>query len=140
DSSSLHVGLNTSASGTFSGSVGVNFTSTGAGTDSAPDLALTAGSVGVSGKVYQTAVASLSGPVNFGIVHVGDVVAPKAITVGNTASGALTDVITGSFGTVNSPFSGSGTLGAGVAAGGSSTALKLGLNTSTAGNFSGSAN
>src|SRR5439155_8679807 len=47
DSSSPHVGLNTSTSGTFSGSVGVNFTSTGAGTDSAPDLALTGGSVGV---------------------------------------------------------------------------------------------
>ena len=50
NSSSLRVGLNTATSGTFSGSVGVNFTSTGAGTDNAPDLALTGGSVGVSAR------------------------------------------------------------------------------------------
>jgi hypothetical protein len=103
-------------------------------------MALTGGQVSVSGNVYQTAAASVTpNPVNFGIVHVGDTVAAKSLAIGNTASGALTDVLRGGFGTVTGPFSGTGTLGNGVAGGGNSTALQIGLNTQAAGIYSGSA-
>ena len=142
DASSLTLGLSTTTSGTFTGTAAVNFTSTGTGTDDAPDLSLTAGSVNLTGKVYQTAVAAVTNSVNFGIVHVGDVVSNQAVTVSNIASGALVDVITGGFTAPppGSPFVASGTLGAGVAAGTSSNALQVGLNTSTSGVFNATAN
>ena len=141
DASSLTVGLSTTTSGTFNGTAAVNFTSTGAGTDGAPDMSLAAGSVSLSGSVYQTAVAAVTTSVNFGIVHVNDVVPDQAVAVSNTASGALVDVITGGFiaPPPGSPFIASGALGAGVAAGTSSNALQVGLNTSTAGVFNATA-
>ena len=139
DSSTLKVALNTATAGTFGGAQAVTFASTGAGTTGATDAALTSGSVAVTGKVYATAVASVSpNPVDFGTVHVGDT-AVKSVTVGNTAAGALTDVLQGGFGTVSAGFTGSGTLGAGVAAGSSASPLSLALDTSTAGSKSGSA-
>ena len=141
DASTLKIGLSTATSGAFFGSAGLTFTSTGAGNTGAADLALPGGSVTLTGKVYQTAVASVTpNPVSFGIVHVGDIVATKSVNVANTAAGALVDVITGGFGTVASPFSGTGTLGAGVASGGNSNALQVGLSTVAAGVFSGTAN
>ena len=138
DASTLKVALNTGTAGTFSGSQAVTFASTGAGTTGAADAALTSGSVAVSGKVYAAAVASVSpNPVNFGTVHVGDT-ATKTVAVGNTATGALTDVLTGGFGTVSAGFTGSGTLGSGVAAG-STGSLSVALDTSSSGSKSGSA-
>ena len=94
---------------------------------------------GPTGKVYQTASASVTPSVSFGIVHVGDTVAPQAINVANTASGALVDTITGNIGSVSgAPFTnGGGNLGTGVATGQNSNALTVGLNTSTAGVFTG---
>ena len=140
DTSSLRVGLVTSTAGTFTGNQAVTLASTGAGTTGAADQALASGTVALTGKVYQTASASVTPvPVNFGTVHVGDTVAALALTIGNTAPGALTDVLQGGFGAVSGPFTGTGTLGAGVAAGATSTAMKIGLNTSSAGVFSGSA-
>ncbi len=143
DAASLSVGLaSTAVSGTFTGSATVNFVTTGAGTDNAADKSVGSGAVALTGKVYQTAAASVTPNVNFGVVHVGASVADQSITVTNTATGALTDVITGGFGSPapGSPFSTSGTLGPGVAGnGGSSGALKVGFNTSTAGMYSAAA-
>ena len=137
----LGIGLaSTSTSGVTTGSVGVNFVSSAvANEQGAPDQALTSGSVSLTGKVYQTASASIAPSVNFGIVHVGDTVAPQAINVANTASGALVDTITGNIGSVSgAPFTnGGGNLGTGVAAGQNSNALTVGLNTSIAGVFTG---
>ncbi len=136
DAASLKLGLNTATSGTFTGNAQVDFTSTGAGTTGAADVGVGSGSVAVTGKVYQTAAAAVAPSVDFGIVHVGDTVATKSISVANTAAGALTDVITGSVGTVTGPFTNAGsTLGSGVAAGSSSSALGVGLDTSKAGVF-----
>ena len=128
DATSLRVGLNTATSGSFTGTQNVALASTGAGTTGAADQTLTGQTIGLTGKVYQTATASVTPSVDFGTVHVGDAVAARAITVGNTASGALVDSLTGGFGTVGGPFSGSGML-APVAAGTSSTALSVGLGT-----------
>ena len=141
DASSLKVGLSTATSGTFTGSAKVNYTSNGL-IDSASAVSVGSGSVALNGLVYQTAAASVAPSVSFGIVHVGDTVGPQAISVGNTASGALVDVITGNVASVTgSAFTNGGsTLAAGVAAGNSSTALTVGLNTATAGVFSGAAN
>ena len=136
----LGVGLaSTGTSGITTGSVGVNFTSTAvAGEQGAPDQALTGSSVNLTGKVYQTATASVPTSVDFGIVHVGDTVA-KPINVANTASGSLVDSIVGAISAVTGPFTnGGGSLGPnGVAAGTNSNALTVGLNTTNAGVFTG---
>ena len=141
DASSLKVGASsTVTSGITTGSATITYASTGAGTDNAAnDVALGTGNVSLTSKVYQTAVASVSNAVNFGIVHVGDVV-NHAVNVANTASGALVDVVTGAISSVTGAFTNNGgTLGTGVAAGANSNALSVGLNTATAGVYSGTA-
>ena len=142
--SALSVTLDSSTSGAKSGTATVQFQSDGTGIDGGAPIDNGAQAVTVTGKVYQTAVASVSpNPVSFGIVHVGDAVSPRSINVANTATGALTDVITGNIGSITGgagAFTGNGTLGAGVVAGTSSNALQVGLDTSHAGFFSGQAN
>ena len=79
------------------------------------------GLVTLNGKVYTPAQAEVpTQSVDFGIVHVGDVVALKSVEVRNTATvTALNDVLLGSFTGVTAPFTATGTLGTGVAAGAS---------------------
>lgn len=142
NASGLAVRLDTGTSGTFNGTAVLNYVSTGQGTDNATDIADGSGSVALIGKVYQTARAAVTPSVNFGIVHVGSTVATGSINVANTATGALTDVITGGFANsaAGGAFSTSGTLGAGVAAGTSSNSLQVSLDTSHAGVFSSNTN
>ena len=138
DGTSLQVSLNTATAGSFGGSVQVDFVSTGAGTTGAADISVGSGTVGLTGKVYEAAVAQVNNTViDFGIVHVGDVVGPQAVSVTNAAPvAALNDTLAGQF--VNlptGPFSGSGNvagLGAGQTDGSS---LQVGLNTASAGVF-----
>jgi autotransporter passenger strand-loop-strand repeat protein len=131
--------LSTATSGDFTGStITVGLTSTGTATSGLPDTVLTAQPVTLNGEVYAPAVAQLgSTSLNFGVVHVGDTVS-AAVTIANAASGALTDVLTGGFGTVSSPFSGSGNLSTGVVAGASGT-LTIDMATTAAGLATGSA-
>jgi hypothetical protein len=76
--------------------------------------------------------------VDFGIVRVGDVVAPQTVSVGNNASGALTDTLRASLTGGAAPFTAAGTA-SGIAAGSSNaSALTVALNTATAGVYSGS--
>jgi hypothetical protein len=138
--SNLSVGLaSTGTSGITTGSATVNYISTGAGTDGAADIADGSGTVALTGKVYQTATASVTPSVNFGIVHVGDTVAPQAVTVANTASGALVDSIIGGMAVSGAPFSvvGGGTLSPVAAGTNSGSTLQVGLSTSSAGVFTG---
>ncbi|MGH7046064.1 MAG: beta strand repeat-containing protein [Stellaceae bacterium] len=140
----MSVALDTNTAGSYSGTAAINYTSTGVGTDNAPDMSVGSGSVGLSGKVYTPAVASVAttSPIDFGILHIGDASgnASQNVTVQNGAAAtALDDVMTGSISAGGTPFSGSGTLGAGLAAQQSSSALQVDLDTSTAGIFTGTA-
>src|SRR5690606_27167030 len=77
----------------------------------------------------------------FGIVRVGDAAPSLDVSVTNAAAtAALNDALQAAFGTVTGPFHGSG-LVSGLVAGASnaSGSLSVGLDTSTAGVFSGSA-
>jgi hypothetical protein len=143
DASTLRVGLNTGTAGSFAGSAALTLASTGAGTTGAPDLGLPGQNVNLSGKVYTPAVVKLNTTtVNFGIVHKGDSVSPVALSVKNDAAvTALNDVLGSFSGAPTAPFTASGNLGAGLAAGATdNTSLTVGLNTSNAGVFNGSAN
>jgi hypothetical protein len=140
-SSAMGVGINTAAAGTYTGTAQVNFVSSGAGTTNAPDAALASQTVVLNGKVYTPAVAQVNtGSIDFGIVHKGDVVAARNVSVSNGAAvAAPNDLLVGSLGGAGGPFSASGTL-AGVAAQASdTTSFAVGLNTANAGAFSGSA-
>ena len=138
----IQVALNTSTAGSFSGTQALNYVSTGAGTTGAADVSVGSAFVNLAGKVYQQAVAQVNTTlVNFGIVHRGDTVAPVAVSVTNSAPVAgLNDVLRGSLGGASGPFSASGNLGAGVAAGATdSSSLSVGLDTSATGVFNGTA-
>jgi hypothetical protein len=141
DGSTLKVALNTSTPGVFSGPQTVNFTSNGE-IDNATPESVGSGSVTLEGSVYTPAVQQVNTTsVNFGVVHVGSVVGPQTVSVTNAAgSTALNDVLTGTLTGGSGPFSASGNLGAGVAAGQTdATNLTVSFNTSAAGVYTGSA-
>ncbi|MQM29339.1 MAG: hypothetical protein CRU78_01825 [Candidatus Accumulibacter phosphatis] len=138
DASSLQIALNTSSAGSVAGSAQVNFASTGAGTTGAADISVGSQVVSLAGKVYEKAVAQVNTAlVNFGIVHKGDVVTAKNISVTNSAPvAALYDTLQGSF--INmpvGPFGGSGSV-SGLAAGQTdASSLLVSLDTTSAGVF-----
>lgn len=142
NSSALKAALNTSTAGVFSGNANINLTSSGAGTTNAADFALAPGSAALNGKVYAAAVGLVNTPnVDFGIVHVGDVVSAKNVSVSNSAAvAALNDKLTGDISGGSAKFAVSGTLGSGVTAGNTDNSnLNVSFNTSSAGVFNGSA-
>ena len=140
DASTLKATLNTALAGVFAGPLSVSFTSTGEGTTGAADVAVGSAPVGLSGKVYTPALAQVAAAVDFGIVHKGESVSTRNVTVANIAEvSALNDVLRGSFGGASGPFAASGNL-AGVAAGAADgTSFSVALNTASAGIFTGSA-
>ena len=145
NAAAMVVSLNTATAGAKLGSVTLGYQTDGTGPNGNSGLAAdSAGTqtIQVSGNVYTKAIAQVApGSVNFGIVHVGDVVAQQSVAVSNTAAvTALNDKLTGSIGGATGPFSASGNLGAGVAAQQTdNSSLKVGLATTTAGVFSSSA-
>jgi len=141
-SNAMSLTLNTAAAGTYGGTAQVNFVSSGTGTTGAPDANLGSQTVALSGRVYTPAVAQVNtGVIDFGIVHKGDVVAARNVSVSNTAPVATpNDVLVGSLGSNGGPFTASGNL-AGVAAQASdTTSFAVALSTANAGVFSSSAN
>jgi hypothetical protein len=92
--------------------------------------------------VYTAAVASVAPAVNFGIVRVGDVVAPRGVSVANSAAvTALNDTLQASIGGASGVFSSNGGSVAGLTAGGAAntSALTVGMSTASAGVFNGTA-
>jgi hypothetical protein len=138
DASSLKVALNTGTAGSFGGNAQVDFQSTGAGTTGQADVSVGSGLVNLVGRVYEAAVAKVNTVlVDFGIVHKGNVVATKNVSVSNDAPVAgLNDTLMGQFVNLPSgPFSGSGSV-SGLAAGATdASSLMLSLDTSNAGIF-----
>ena len=142
---SLVVGLNTGTAGNFTGAnagtATINFVSDASNVGGcAPNCQLNLASqvVNVEGKVYTQAVGSASGTsINFGVVRVGDTVSARNITVNNTAAvTALNDTLQANLSGVGGAFTGNGSSGpiSAQAAG----LFSVGLDTSTAGIFSGS--
>jgi hypothetical protein len=115
--------------------------SSGAGTTGAADLALPGQSVALAGHVYTPAVAQANTTVvDFGIVHRGDAVAERGVSVTNAATiSAANDSLRASLGGASAGFTASGTV-TGLAAGATdATSLRVGLNTAAAGVFAGTA-
>jgi len=141
-SASIGVSLSGATAGNFSGSqLTLGLTSTGAGTSGLADTSLAGQTVMLNGKIYAPAVVHLgAGAIDFGNIHVGGL-AIKSLQISNTATGGLTDTITGGLAGVTGGFSvfGHGTLPtAGIAAGAGSS-LSLSFSTLTEGVHSGMA-
>jgi len=141
DSTSMSVAIDTSAPGAKSGVATVQFTSvpvlsglTGAPIDP-QDMTVTA-------NVYAFAEATIGNaqPIDFGIVHVGDV-AQQALSVTNTApSGGFSEGLNASIGSPTGDATTNGGSFGPLAAGATDdTSLVLGIDTSTAGSKSGTA-
>ena len=141
-SSVLALSMNTASAGTFAGAASMDFVSSGAGTTGAPDAALASQQVALSGRVYTPAIGQLNTTVvDFGIVHKGDVVTARNVSVSNAAAiAAPNDVLRGSLGGAVGAFSAGGSL-FGVAAQATDTSsLSVALDTSSAGIYNGTAN
>ena len=91
--------------------------------------------------MYTPAAAQVNTPsVDVGIVHKGDVVAAKNVSVSNSAAvTGLNDTLRGTIGGALAPFSASGTLADVAAQGTDGTSFSIGLSTATAGVFNGTA-
>ena len=148
NSSQLQVGLSTTTAGNFTGanagSATLSLVSDASNVGGcAPNCQLTLASqqMSVSGKVYTPAVAQVNTTlVDFGIVHTGDVVAGKGVSVTNAATvTALNDTMVGSFGGASGPFTAAGVLSGLAAQGTNTSSFVAGLKTGAAGIFTGSA-
>ena len=98
-------------------------------------------SVALAGRVYTPAAAQVNTTiVDFGIVHRGDAVADRAVSVTNSAPvSAANDTLQASLGTASAGFSAGGTL-SGLGAGATdASSLRVGLSTANAGVFAGTA-
>ena len=103
------------------------------------DTGLASQTVSLSGKIYAEAVADVQTPaLNFGIVHVGDVIAAHSISVKNSATGALRIERYGrSSVAVQRRLTAVNSLAAGAV---DATSLNVSLDTSKNGVFNGNAN
>jgi len=149
NNSNLAVGISTATAGNFTGvnagKATVSLVSDASNVGGcAPNcqLNLAPQTVNVEGKVYTAAQGTVQGAVNFGIVHVNDVVASQGVSVQNTAPAtALNDTLKATISGAGGAFSNNGGTAGGLIAGGAAnnSALMIGLNTTTAGIFSGNA-
>lgn len=139
NNTALQVGISTSTVGAKSGTAILALTSDGTGTSGLGTTALASQTVTVSGTVFREAVGSVAPTtINLGNTHVGSSLS-QALTVSNTAAtDGFSEGLTASFSGFTGGATGTGTTGV-IAAGRSSTALSVGLSTTTAGAKSGTA-
>jgi len=140
DNTSLVVGLDTSTAGTKSGTATLTLQSDGAGTSGLGTTALPSQTVNITGSVFRLAQANTLGAMNFGVIHVGDVV-QQALSISNTAANdSFSEKLNASFGaTSDTRITTSGSLSLLGPGGTDSSSMLVGLNTGAAGFVNGTA-
>jgi hypothetical protein len=139
NSTSLHVGIDTSSAGAKSGSATVTLVSDGTGTSGLGQTSLGSQTVNVSGNVYRLANGTLNTPSVNLAARVGDASPTAAISISNSSPDVFTEGLKASIGGTASPFTSSGSISNLAAQGTAASALQVGLNTATAGASSGTA-
>lgn len=144
DASSMGVTLATATAGAKSGTVTLDYVSSGTGTSGLASIGAGGQSIAFSGNVYQAAAAQLNtAALNFGTVQVGQTVAQQ-LSFSNIASGVAgyvedLDVRFGSSsGTGAAQISGVGSVSRLVAGATNDTSMQVQVNTATAGVIDGS--
>ncbi|QDT73430.1 beta strand repeat-containing protein [Lacipirellula limnantheis] len=142
NNTSFAVSYSTATAGNKSGTAALTLVSNGNGSSGLGLTPLTSQTVTVTGAVYRLASAGAhtSTPVDFGIVHVGDVVT-QSLTIANTAiNDGFSERLNGSIGNPSSGITTNGGSFSGLAPGSDSAAsLTVGVDTATAGARSGTA-
>jgi len=127
--------LSEATPGPFVATQTVGLISSGVGISGLGYTSLPSQTITLSGEIFAAAIAQPgTTSLNFGIVHVGQTVTPLALGVTNTATGALTDLLTAGSNTETGSYTGTVTdsLGTGLAAGASGT-IDFGVGTSSTG-------
>jgi hypothetical protein len=142
NTTSMSVGYSTATAGDKSGTATIILTSNGTGSSGLGLTALPAQTVNVTGSVFRLASAGAHTPepINFGIVHVGDVV-EQALSIGNTAtSDGFSERLNGSIGSpTGNATTNSGSFNGLTPGATNSTSLVVGVSTATAGAKTGTA-
>ena len=143
NSSSLAVGVNTSAAGARTGTVTVNLASNEVNSSGLGTTALAPQTINVSGNVYQLAAGQVnSAPLNFGTVQVGQSVS-QVLSITNSAVGAagFVEDLNASFGMTSGTganlINGSGSIAGLLAGSTNSNGMTVTVNTSAAGSVNG---
>ncbi|MEI6270666.1 MAG: choice-of-anchor D domain-containing protein, partial [Methylococcaceae bacterium] len=132
NNSNFTVGVDTATAGAKSGIAAIRLVSNGTGTSGLANTTLAAQNVTVSGNVYRTASGSTAATVNLGAQHVGGL-ASQALTVSNNSiNDSYSEKLDAIFGTATGAISTSG-IASLIGAGSNSTAMSVGVNTTSAG-------
>jgi len=139
NATAMRVGLDGSSAGAKSGTVQVNFASDGSGSSLLGTTPLASQTVAVNGAFYNTAVGQASpAPVVIANQRIGGN-GSQSLTVSNTAAaGAFSEALNASFSSVAAGLTASGSLSDLIAGGTNSSAMRVGVDTATAGAKSGS--
>ena len=137
NNTAMSVGVDTTSAGAKSGAVTIDHVSNGTGTSGLGNTSVGSQVVTVSGNVYRLAQgAATPDPIDFGNVHLNDV-ATRAVTVSNTAANdGFSEGLGVSAGDTGDATV-SGTVAGLIAAGANDSGLSVALDTSVAGNRSG---
>ncbi|HXI19912.1 MAG TPA: choice-of-anchor D domain-containing protein, partial [Gemmatimonadales bacterium] len=136
NSTDILVGLNTSVAGNRSGVATINFVSDGTGTSGLGQTSLPAQNVQVTGNVYRLANPVVNTPTVILAARVGDVSPTTGVSVTNNSPDIYTEGLNVTRGSTPAVFTSAGSV-TNLAAGGSSGAVQVALNTGTAGTFAG---
>ena len=138
NATAMRVGLDGASAGAKSGTVRVNLASDGSGTSLLGTTQLAPQTVTVNGAFYNTAVGQASPtPVVIANQRINGT-GSQALTVSNTAAaGVYSEALNASFSAVAAGISASGSLSDLVAGGSNNSALRVGVDTTTAGAKSG---
>jgi hypothetical protein len=138
NATAMRVGLDGSSAGAKSGTVRVNLASDGSGSSLLGTTQLAPQTVAINGAFYNTAVGQASPtPVVIANQRINGN-GSQALTVSNTAAaGAYSEALNASFSAVAAGLSASGSLSDLVAGGSNNSALRVGVDTTTAGAKSG---
>ena len=136
NSNRLKVGVDTTGAGNKSGTATIELVSNGNGTSGLGNTTLASQTINVSGDVYRLASGSTTETVSFGATHVGDLVS-QTLTVSNTATtDGYSEKLDASFGTATGGITTNGVASL-IDAGSNSSAMSVGIDTTTAGAKSG---
>ena len=139
NSSALTVSMNTNSVGVKNGTATLTFTSNGSGTSGLGTTPLTAQTVNLTGAVYRLASASAHTPepVAFGNRHVGDVAQQFTAVSNNAAADGFSESLDATIGSATGGATGAGAFSQLIPGATNSSALAVGIDTSTAGNKNG---
>jgi len=139
NTSNIAVGLDTSVVGNRSGQATIDFVSDGAGTSDLGQTSLPSQTVQVVGNVYRLADPTVNTSSITMAARLGDASPAASVSISNSSADVYTEGLNASIGTTSSGFTANGDISNLAAGQTDASSLQVGLGTTTAGTFTGSA-